>query len=511
MSGSLSTKHADYRGRWVLIGGFIVLQVIAAGWHLASALRPDRASAGNPARAAFSGVTSQNLLLRSIEENFGRTAPAVSKARELWQGLLLNLLREGNQRVFVAPDKTLRYRPSLEAICGPGPMARLPRSVARPTPDEEWVAPLPVILDFNRQLAAQGITLWLVPIPSAPLSSDRPLPRHKESAAFYRELEQAGVVLHFPFATRERDIGDLFMKTDTHWTATGAKLAAGELVLPLRTALGLSEVSVPDGMPTSSMPQERNGLGDLAVLLGMSANAAETVPAANPPGPEAGLNAEMIWLGDSFTNMFHDSSLGFGTGAGITDWLAAHLGAGFPVIAKNGGGASEVRRELARRAASLPKPKIVVWALAERDLFLGERLSRELKVKWDFVALPADWDLNQITPAETTNAIISARVVSVSALPDPGSVPYADCLMVVVYELQTAFNGLAPGARLHVVHWGFRGRKPDPAAGLRPGDVVRLQLEAFTEQTAQIQSTQLADDTGELEDQFWAVSWTSPE
>ncbi len=86
--------------------------------------------------------------------------------------------------------------------------------------------------------------------------------------------------------------------------------------------------------------------------------------------------AEILLLGDSFTNIYSDPILGWGAGAGLAEQLAYHLRRPLDRIAQNAGGAYASRQALAREKASGRRPldhtRVVVYQFATRELSGGD-------------------------------------------------------------------------------------------------------------------------------------------
>ena len=99
-------------------------------------------------------------------------------------------------------------------------------------------------------------------------------------------------------------------------------------------------------------------------------------------GQPWGLRAEadVLVLGDSFSNIYGRPDLGWGESAGFPAQLARLLGRDVDVIARNGSGATETRRELARRPSPLAGKSVLIWEFAARELMQGN---------WEVVPLPA--------------------------------------------------------------------------------------------------------------------------
>jgi len=91
-------------------------------------------------------------------------------------------------------------------------------------------------------------------------------------------------------------------------------------------------------------------------------------------------DADVLLLGDSFTNVFSLGQMGWGEGAGLGPQLGRVLGRDVDVIAQNDAGAHATRRLLANAIAGaepgaadrLAGKKVVVWEFASRELAVGD-------------------------------------------------------------------------------------------------------------------------------------------
>jgi len=91
---------------------------------------------------------------------------------------------------------------------------------------------------------------------------------------------------------------------------------------------------------------------------------------------ESDPKADVLLLGDSFTNVFSMEPMGWGTAAGLGPQLARSLGRGVDVIAQNDSGAFATREALARAIGAgddrLAGKKVVIWEFASRELSVGD-------------------------------------------------------------------------------------------------------------------------------------------
>ena len=323
------------------------------------------------------------------------------------QWLLTAVLGTGNEQVLVGRDGWLFFRPGVDALVGPG-FLEPRRLAARAAGGDAWHPaprpdPRPALLAFQRDLAARGIALVVVPAPSKAtvhperLASGAAVPpgglQNPSYAPLFRELQAAGMRVVDPApllaGAGPPDGGAWYLKTDSHWTPAAvdkvAQALAGYLVEE-----GL--VAAPSERAFRRQRAEVVGSGDLRALLRLPASsrlfppervAVERVTTADgrPWEPQPG--AEVLLLGDSFTNVFSQPGLGWGEGAGLAEQLAFHLGRPVDRIARNAGGAYASREALARAISRgedrLAGTKVVVYELAARELAIGD---------WRVVDLP---------------------------------------------------------------------------------------------------------------------------
>jgi alginate O-acetyltransferase complex protein AlgJ len=87
-------------------------------------------------------------------------------------------------------------------------------------------------------------------------------------------------------------------------------------------------------------------------------------------------NADVLLLGDSFTNVFSLEGMGWGAASGLAPHLSLALGRPVDVIAQNDSGAFATRQALARELAGgidrLAGKRVVVWEFASRELSVGD-------------------------------------------------------------------------------------------------------------------------------------------
>lgn len=290
-------------------------------------------------------------------------------------------LEAGNPQVVPGEDGWLFYRPAVDSLTGPG-FLEPDVLAARRLGGDAWEEPVqpdprPALLALHRLLAPRGIRLLVLPVPVK--ASIHP---GKLAGPAMRPIENPSFDELVQFLAKEGievlDVGPLlaeggpyYLETDTHWNPAGVE----------RTALALA-ASLPKGT-TAYQEVERpvRGTGDLARLLELPPGSdlyppqevtvrAVLQPDGSPWRPDPA--AEILLLGDSYTNVFSQDGLGWGTGAGLAERLSFHLRRPVDRIALNAGGAYASRHALARDLSRLEGKKLVIYEFSARELATGD-------------------------------------------------------------------------------------------------------------------------------------------
>jgi alginate O-acetyltransferase complex protein AlgJ len=153
--------------------------------------------------------------------------------------------------------------------------------------------------------------------------------------------------------------------------------------------------------------------------------------------------------------------------------LSLALGQPLDRLVINAGGAHSARQELARELASgrdrLAGKRVVIYQFAARELAFGD---------WKLFDLPGITPLPRETPAPAPGAewLVQARVSAIARLPQPGSVPYKDCLLAIhLTQVRAAPPGLIK-EELLVYAMGMRDKKRLPVSSVQVGAQVRCRL-----------------------------------
>jgi hypothetical protein len=318
------------------------------------------------------------------------------------QLVLSGALGAGNERVYIGRDGWLFFRPDTEYVTSAGFLdpRRLRRRIAAA---DEWTAPPQpdprvAIVDFQRQLAARGITLIVMPTPVKPsihpeqfaaAYADRRDPLQNPSyAAFVADLEAAGVLVFdpAPALAAARLSGAQYLATDTHWRPETMEAVASQLA-------GLIRQRVPlPGVPGSGFRIEERAVsntGDTTAMLDLPAGQSIYPPEEAwirevreaDGGPwRSSRDADVLVLGDSFSNIYALESMGWGSSAGFVEHLSFALGRPADRIIQNDDGAHATRTLLAQAGpARLAAKRVVIWQFATRELAFGD---------WRLIPLP---------------------------------------------------------------------------------------------------------------------------
>ena len=480
------------------------------------------------------------------------------------QALFTGLLGTGNEEVYTGLQNWLFYRPGIDHLTGPGFLAPKQLQARRQSGNEWEPPPQPdpvlAILDFSVQLAERGIELVVVPVPAkASIHPERFAARYRATTTpvhnlsygqFLEELRTPGLFFENRFegyreimrnpanramyetalerlaasrgvlesecvtvfdptellARRKLETGEpQFVSTDTHWTSRTMEFVADGLATFVRNRIGLPGRPTPETVVITATATQP---GDLVAMLKLPPSSTHFPPVTQPlrvvtshrkhwaPDPEA----DILLLGDSFSNIYSDPSLKWGESAGFAEHLSRALGRPVDAIRQNGGGASAARAELAnelrRGRDRLAGRKLVIWQFAARELSVGN---------WRLLPMTlAQRTQKTQTPTGATHQV-SGTVKSMAALPRPGSTPYKDH---IIWLHLTDITGDAPfpGPSALVYMRSMRNRKLTEIATLRRGRRARFRLQPWDDvkqRYGRIRREEPTDDNLILEEPFW--------
>lgn len=445
---------------------------------------------GSPStRGAIAGLFASGGTLKeridTSEDVINRNFPAAVALREPVQVALAEL-GAGDEQVAVGKDGWLFYKPDVSALTDRGMDSAgglMPLSLPEP-------AAVSSVKQFHDALEKRGVALILLPIPVKPgvhpdrlhandFGDNSDTVIRARGFSFWRDaLEKHGCTI-FDVAPVLRDIraerGAAYLKGDTHWTPEAMDAVAVALVGELDNNIKPTNIPSP---PVESVAKEVTNVGDTAMMLALpdthELRTPETVEVRQVEFAKSG-EADVVLLGDSFSNIYSLEGMGWGADAGLAERLAFHLGRTVNAFIRNDGGAWGSRERfiqaLARGQTSLENVKVVIWQFSERELVHGN---------WKEMALPEEL-AKSVKKTDATGTIrCTASVAAVSSGPELDA-PYSEFIIKWHVTGITSVDGAEiPGEAVVLLH-GMSARKILPAAAVREGAEVSLKLSPWAE------------------------------
>jgi alginate O-acetyltransferase complex protein AlgJ len=245
-------------------------------------------------------------------------------------------------------------------------------------------------------LKERGIELIVMPAPSKPMiqpeklssrfSSDQGALQNASYRAFCDALRREGIRLFDPsdalIEAKRQTEQPQFLQTDTHWTPEAMGRVAGALAQYIRSQKLLPDADAVDYRRTSETVEN---LGDIALMLKLplhqtlySSQRVRIHPVQSPNGEswKPRKDADVLLLGDSYSNIYSLDGMGWGKSAGFAEQLSYDLKRPLDRIVINDGGSYTTREQLLRENARgkdrLKGKRLVIWEFAMRDLIEGD-------------------------------------------------------------------------------------------------------------------------------------------
>jgi hypothetical protein len=465
--------------------------------------------------------------MKGFEETLNDQSVIGKWIRPKIQYILTGWLGAGNEKAYSGVRPWLFYRPGVDYLTGP-PFLHPIQLRKRAAGGSEWATPMEpdpraAILLLKQQLARRGIALIIVPTPiKAMIHPEKLSPRtigqqtelqNPSYERFKEEMEREGVLVFdaAPVLMEAKAQGGQvqYLTTDTHWRPEAVELAAERL----KDFIG-ERVSLP-ALPPFGYHVERSEmtqLGDLAVMLGLPANQRifprekvsirKIVGAGGEPW-QSQKTADVLVLGDSFSNIYSLGAMGWGEGGGFIEQLSHALQRPLDRITRNDDGSYATREilagELAKGRDRLAGKRLVIYQFAIRELAVGNWKRIDLKP-----GTPPQ--VKYLTLPPGSERIVQGKIEAVSAVPRPGTVAYKDHVMAIhLTDLETDGRPLAETEAM-VYMRSMTDNVWTAAAHYRPGTSVTLRLIAWSDVAQRyegINRSELDDPALQLVEPCW--------
>jgi len=456
--------------------------------------------------SAFGRLLAANRLLQRDMDRYEdalEDESVLGKAvRPKVQALLAGWLGAGNEEAYVGREGWLFYRPGFDYVTRPG-FLEARELHRRAASGSEWQRvpqpdPRMAILEFHEQLAARDVRLVVMPTPVKPVIEPERMAAAYEGGAsavqnpsyprFVSDLERAGVWVFDPseamLGTRRGSGRPAYLATDTHWTPQAMEAAAQGLAAFIGDHVPLPPLP-PTGQQSAAVEVENSG--DIAVMLDLPESHSllrpERVRVEQVRRRDGGLwradtSADVLVLGDSFSNVYSLEAMGWGESAGLVERLSLALDRPVDRMVRNDAGAWATRallaRELERGRDRLAGKRVVVWQFAMRELAVGDWRRIPMRLG---EGRPARF----FVPEPGAERIVTGTVLEASPVPRPGTVPYKDHIMSVHLADLEDENGPIENGQAVVYMWSMRDNVWTPAARYRPGRHVRARLRPWAD------------------------------
>lgn len=307
-------------------------------------------------------VESTPSLLRGetaakFEQSYNESVVFKEAATDFWGAIRYGLFRTGSKGVVIGEEGWLYTAEEFDTPAGF---------------DENLKTNLAFIAETQKKLAAQGIVLKLLLLPSKARlypkylgSRTWPAKRAALREVALKQLPPAMLIDALISLEQAKSSAPLFMRTDTHWSPAGAQAVAENV------AAQVKDVPLIPGVFTTTLQKEENYRGDLARFV-------PTGWAQPYLGPEAEKLALWRTEAQGAADLFAEPEISValvGTSySAIEKWnfagfLQQALQADVLNVADEGGGPMKpMRKFLKETDFSNTKIKLVIWEFPERFL-----------------------------------------------------------------------------------------------------------------------------------------------
>ena len=521
------------------VAGFSVVQATidpdfyATAWStLRNGLRAAPQQSGERSFVQRVFIRNRSLLgsIQDFDDLVSDRSLGTTVMRPPVQHLLTAIFKAGTEQVHQGTNGWLFYAPDLAYVTGKGFLG--PRQLRRRAAAGDTLASAPqpdprvAIVDLQQQLAHRDIELIVMPTPVKPSvhperlrGTDRvgrALASNRSYASFVEELRREGVLVfdvsaELAEAKRTRS-EPLYLATDTHWRPETVEFVAERLAGFVRQHTPLPDVSP---TPYQATPAAVTNDGDMTRLLDLpnqqTIHQPETVPVrrigrvdGTPWRPDP--DADILLLGDSFTNVFSLGAMGWGEAAGLAEQLSFTLQRPIDRLTRNDNGAYASRdllgAELQRGNDRLSEKALVVYQFANRELGQGDWRLVDLSL----AARPSVASF--VNPAAGLQLRVRGVIREIGRTPRLGSVPYKDHI-VGIHVAEVAVESVGThteGNELSVYLWSMQDKQLTPVSTLRVGDTIRLQLESWSSVAGELEGinrSEVTNPSARLAEPWW--------
>jgi alginate O-acetyltransferase complex protein AlgJ len=295
---------------------------------------------------------------------------------------------------FFKPNGWLYYQLGIDYLAGPGMLEKdfiHAREAKYYNEGEEDVCadPRKAIIQFHKDCVAAGVHLVFVPVPVKPalqpgelrgkaLKSAVAVAQNRDYERFVADLRAAGVDVFDEYIPKTVEPGQepLFLEQDTHWTPQWMEVVAKQVADHVKKKVTLPAPASPFEVIVEEAEAAR--VGDIVDTLKLPKNQTLFEPQEvtinrvldaktkeERPWRE---DSDVLFIGDSFSNIFSAPQMGWGDAAGFANHISRHLGRDLDAMIENGESASGIREKLAERAHPLKGKRVVIWEVAMHEL-----------------------------------------------------------------------------------------------------------------------------------------------
>ncbi|MEM6720656.1 MAG: hypothetical protein AAF611_15110 [Bacteroidota bacterium] len=465
----------------------------------------------------FKTITKANdELLQSIQEfetNLEENSIYRKAIIPKVQSLLLNVFKTGNENAWITADN-FYYKYSNQYLTQAGFLTE--KQLKKRAAEDVQPNPLKAILDFKEKLAKRNIQLMIVPAPpkaSFVLKHGDKALNNESYTEFIQKLKQNNIIVCDVFELFEKQQfgAESYLKYDTHWSPQAMESVAKEI------SKLLDSISIPKGFTeynTKKIIIQNNG--DIADMLNMdNKNHLASQPVEITQVLEdnflfkPSLQSDVLFLGDSYANIYSLEALNWGTSAGLSEQISKYMQKPVDRIQMNDAGAHATRgalsNELKRGKDRLTGKKIVIWEFAARELSFGDWKLLDMELNSDYIS-------NFFVPETKQSVTVTGIVSETSSVPIPNTVPYKDHVVSVhITNLKDIKTGNSLGESV-VYLSSMNDNVWTDAARLRNGQKVTLTLyswQDYADQFGGLNRSELQDDELSFEDPCWGILKTN--